>query len=305
MAVPLVQIHATACYVDLPANAAAAALVLLVLRLYTTPEPAAAARPALPILALAALVANMRFQLHPVVALALLAAAPRLLPPLVRGRDWRALGVLVLAVPLVGATFLKNAVVHHNPYYPMRLALGGVVLPGPDTPYSSSPVYLEHAPQAWRFLCSILEIGIRPLGDERRWTVDQWAPWDSPALRMGGFFGAYVVFHLGAPGVDGGAGSGEAGAGGGGGVRAVHRGDGEPAAVARAAVLPVLDDGAGGAESVVAVRAGGGGAVAGAGAGGGVQRVPRGGAGGDEVWIRVCVGVDVRARWCATRWMRG
>lgn len=196
MAVPLVQIHVTGCYIDLPSNAAAAALVLLVIRLHTTPEPLPRSA-GLPLLVLAALVANMRFQLHPVVALALLAAAPRLLPPLVRSRDWRALGVLLLSVPLVGATFLKNAVLHHNPYYPMRLSLGGVVLPGPDTPYSSSPVYLEHSPGAWRFLSSILEIGIRPLGDGRRWTVDQWAPWDSPALRMGGFFGAYVVFHLG------------------------------------------------------------------------------------------------------------
>ncbi len=195
MAVPLVQIHATGCYIDLTANSAAAALVILVIRLYTTAEPPEP-RAGIPLLVLAALVANMRFQLHPVVALALLAAAPRLVPPLVRAREWRGLGVLVLSAPLVGATFLKNAIVHHNPYYPMRLALGSVVLPGTDTPYSSSPVYLEHAPRAWRFLCSIFEVGLLPLGDGRRWTVDQWAPWDSPALRMGGFFGAYVVFHL-------------------------------------------------------------------------------------------------------------
>jgi hypothetical protein len=213
MAVPLIQIHATAGYVDLPANAAMAALVLLVIRLYATAEPAPAGYGAEPgsagrspivdpwaglrILALAAVVANMRFQLHPLVAVTLLAAAPRLLPPLVRARDRRRLVLLALFVPLVGATFLKNVAVHHNPYYPMRLALGGLVLPGPELPYSSSPPYLEHAPRALRFLCSILEIGIRPLGDSSRWTVDQWAPWDSPALRMGGFFGAYVVFHLG------------------------------------------------------------------------------------------------------------
>jgi hypothetical protein len=58
-------------------------------------------------------------------------------------------------------------------------------------------VSLEHAPQALRWLFSVLEIGLRPMSDGRRWTIDQWAPWDSPALRMGGFFGAYVVFHLG------------------------------------------------------------------------------------------------------------
>jgi hypothetical protein len=195
MAVPLVQIHATAAYIDLPANACAAALVLLVVRLHVSVE-SATLRDGVGILGLSVVVANMRFQLHPLVAVAVLAALPRLLPPLVRARDHRGLATLALSVPLVGATFLKNAVVHHNPYYPMRLAAFGLVLPGPDAPYSSSPIVLEHAPRVLRFAYSVLEIGLPPLGDWRRWTIDQWAPWDSPALRMGGFFGAYVVFHL-------------------------------------------------------------------------------------------------------------
>jgi hypothetical protein len=195
MAVPLVQIHVTSCYVDLPANAAAAALVLWVIRMHAStevPRP----RDGYVILGLAAVVANMRFQLHPLVFVAVAAALPRLLPPLWRARDWRALSTFALFVPLVGATFLRNAVVLHNPYYPMRLALGSVVLPGPDTAYSSSPAYLEHAPRTLRFVYSVLEVGLRPFSDGRRWTIDQWAPGDSPALRMGGFFGAYVVFHL-------------------------------------------------------------------------------------------------------------
>jgi hypothetical protein len=192
MAVPLVQIHVTSCYIDLPANACAAALVLSVLRLHAGEGPPPE-RAALVILGLAAAVANMRFQLHPLVALSVAAA----LPPLWKADRWRMLGRFALSVPVVGATFLENAIVHHNPYYPMQLAPFGVVLPGPDTPYSASPVWLEHAPRALRWLCSVLEIGIRPLSDGRRWTIDQWAPWDSPALRMGGFFGAYVVFLVG------------------------------------------------------------------------------------------------------------
>jgi hypothetical protein len=195
MAVPLVQIHVTSCYVDLPANAAAAALVLSVIRVHASAE-APPPRAGFVILGLAAVVANMRFQLHPLVAVAVAASLPRLLPPLFEARDGRTLALLALFVPLVGATFLRNAVVLHNPYYPMRLALGGLVLPGPDTAYSSSPAYLEHAPRAQRFVWSVLEVGLRPFSDGRRWTIDQWAPGGSPALRMGGFFGAYVVFHL-------------------------------------------------------------------------------------------------------------
>jgi hypothetical protein len=195
MAVPLVQIHVTSAYVDLPSNACAAALVLLVVRMWAEPEPPRA-RDGAAVLALSAVVANMRFQLHPLVAVAAIAALARVLPPLVRARDLRRVGGLALFVPVVGATFLKNAIVHHNPYYPMRLELPGMVLPGPDTPYSSSPVALEQAPKAVRFVLSALEVGCRPLTDGRRWTIDQWAPSDSPALRMGGFFGAYVAFSL-------------------------------------------------------------------------------------------------------------
>jgi hypothetical protein len=195
MAVPLVQIHVTSAYIDLPANACASALVISVIRLHAGEGPPPA-RAGLFILGLSAVVANMRFQLHPLVAVAVAAALPRLVPPVWKARDLRTIGIFVIAVPVVGATFLKNALSHHNPYYPMQIAAGPFVLPGPDTPYSSSPVWLEHAPRAIRWLCSVLEIGAFPLSDGRRWTIDQWAPWDSPALRMGGFFGAYVVFHL-------------------------------------------------------------------------------------------------------------
>jgi hypothetical protein len=196
MAVPLVQIHATAAYVDLPSNACAAALVLCVVRLYATPLELQAKDLFYGVLALASVVANMRFQLHPVVAVAVLAALPRMLPTLIRGRDVKGLAAALLSVPLVGATFLRNFIVHHNPYFPMRIALGGVMLPGLDEPYRSSPIALQGFPRSARFVYSVLEIGLPPLGDGRRWTIDQWAPWDSPALRMGGFFGAYVVFHL-------------------------------------------------------------------------------------------------------------
>jgi hypothetical protein len=53
-------------------------------------------------------------------------------------------------------------------------------------------------PRPVRFACSLLEIGIRPYGDEHRWTVDQWMPDDSTGNRMGGFFGLYVAFNVAA-----------------------------------------------------------------------------------------------------------
>lgn len=196
LAIPLVQLHASSCYIDLPSNTCVSALILSVIALWAdeAPPPRFAV---LRLLVLAAIVANMRFQLHPVVACALAAAAPRVLPPVWRSRDRQVMGLILLFVPIVGATFLKNAFAHGNPYYPMRLSLGPLTLPGTEGAYSASPPYLAQAPRAVRFLYSILEVGIRPFGETRRWTIDQWMPEGSDGCRMGGFFNAYVVFNLG------------------------------------------------------------------------------------------------------------
>ena len=105
---------------------------------------------------------------------------------------------MLLASPVVLTTPLKNAFLHHNPFYPIGVHAFGLDLPGPEGPYESSPPWLAHAPRPLRFACSVLEIGIRPFDDPRRWTVDQWMPDDSTGNRMGGFFGAYVVVSLAA-----------------------------------------------------------------------------------------------------------
>jgi hypothetical protein len=203
-AVPLVQLHASSCYVDLPANAALTMLLFTVFEAWTLPHPVTSRRLAA-MLALAAFAANMRLQLLVPVALALLAAAPRVLGALPSrlashgGRTrlaWGRFFAGTAALPVVFATPLKNLVLHGNPFFPMRLALGPVVLRGTEDIYRSSPPYLERAPQALRFAFSLLEIGIRPLEDPRRWSIDQWMPADSTGNRMGGFFGAYVAFHL-------------------------------------------------------------------------------------------------------------
>ncbi|MFT3764265.1 MAG: hypothetical protein QM820_01895 [Minicystis sp.] len=195
LAVPLVQLHASSCYIDLPSNLAAAALVIQVLRLYAVPEPASE-RTLFRILALAAVVVNMRFQLHPLTALCLVAAAPRVLPPLWRAPSRRPLLLAALALPIVFAAPLYNLAVHHNPYYPMKLSLLGITFPGPEGVYSNAPPYLEHTPRPLRWLYSVLEIGIRPFSERRRWTIDQWAPEGLTANRMGGFFGAYAVIQV-------------------------------------------------------------------------------------------------------------
>ncbi|HEX4512113.1 MAG TPA: hypothetical protein VH054_01210, partial [Polyangiaceae bacterium] len=149
LAIPLVMIHATSCYVDLPANACAAALVLLAIRAWVD-ENAPDTKTLALALILGAVAANMKALMHPMVLVALCAIV------------WRARAWWMLACfPIVFFTPLKNLVLHHNPYYPVAMTIFGHTLPGPDEPYSSSPVWLEHATRPVRFLCSILELGVR------------------------------------------------------------------------------------------------------------------------------------------------
>jgi hypothetical protein len=185
-AVPLVQTHAASAYVDLPANAALSVAVLIAIDAWVLEAPPKGADVAVAVLAAAA-AANSKVMLQPLafVALAALAARARRFAPFV-----------ALALPAVFATSLVNLAAHGNPFYPVRTSIAGIALPGPEEPYASSPPWLAHAPQPARFVCSVLEIGVRPFSDPQRWTVDQWAPSDSSALRMGGFFGAWVVLCL-------------------------------------------------------------------------------------------------------------
>ncbi len=196
LAVPLVQIHATSCYVDLPSNAAASVVVLVAIKAWMDDESERRSLRLLVVGAVAAAIAvNMKALMHPIVLAALVALGARVLPPLIRSRRFGVIAGMALALPVIFATPLKNLVLHGNPYYPVVLHVFGRTLPGFEQPYASSPVWLEHAPRPLRFVCSILEVHANPLGPGR-WTLDQWTRPDAPAYRMGGFFGAYVVLHI-------------------------------------------------------------------------------------------------------------
>jgi len=160
LAVPLVQIHATSCYVDLPANAAASALVLLAIGAWADDAPPSD-RALIVAGICAAIAANMKALMHPIVGLALVALAWRAQSPEPQAgrREYRTrkkvLALGALALPIIFFTPLKNLVLHHNPYYPVDFHFFGVHMFGPDEPYSSSPVWLEHAPRPVRFFCSV------------------------------------------------------------------------------------------------------------------------------------------------------
>jgi hypothetical protein len=202
LAVPLIQIHATSCYVDLPANTAAAALVLSVIAAYAERD-APSTRSLLGALGCAAIASNMKFLLEPIVLVALALLALRVLLPFARAGDanarnraWRRVGLIALVLPVVFATPLKNVILHHNPAYPERMSVFGAMLPGLEQPYSSTPIWLDHVPEPLRFFASVFEFGLQPLASHARWSVDQWSPPTRADYRMGGFFGVYVAFQL-------------------------------------------------------------------------------------------------------------
>lgn len=197
-AIPIVHIHATSSYVDLPANVFVTVLALEVGRLLTSRE-AASLRHLVVAFGLAAAAVNAKFQLVPIVAILVAVLVATTLQ-----RSWRqsrrrvvrTLALSSVCLPIVVATPLKNALVHKNPVWPVEVSVLGRSLPHTEEAYAQSPPALAHSPRFIRFFRSALEIDNAPLDSHSRWSIDQWAPPDDPSCRMGGYFGAYVVVNL-------------------------------------------------------------------------------------------------------------
>lgn len=195
LAIPLVQIHATGSYVDLPANTWLTILGLIGFRQVVLRE-APSVRTLIGASALAVATANTKFQLVPVTVVAALILV---VMSLRADADRHArLLVIVFAMPFVFATPLKNLALHGNPVWPVELQVFGKSLPHLEGAYASSPVWLEHVPGPVRWAASVFELGLRPIASHARWSIDQWTPPSEPGYRMGGFFSGYVIVNLGA-----------------------------------------------------------------------------------------------------------
>lgn len=211
-AIPLVHVHATAGYVDLPSNLAFSVLVLGTWLLYVRPGYATWRNVTLLALA-AALAGNIKFQLVPLLPIPITLIGVRLLwlaredvrgGVAAAGGSGRIAAAAGLALALTFAVPLKNLLVHGNPAYPIRMQVMGFTLEGPEVLPAEKemdsihfvPVYLEEAPPAQRWLYSLFEVGIRPLTDPWRWSVDQFMPHGSTGTMMGGYSAPYVGFSL-------------------------------------------------------------------------------------------------------------
>jgi hypothetical protein len=205
LSIPVVLIQSTSSYVDLFSNCWMAGMLLLILAATLDPESFSIAR-LLGVFVCLAVVFNSKMQLWPValaalgVFLVLLSVTrqryPRLTLFIENGEKWRKLGLSAALAALLAISFIKpvmNWIEFRNPIYPLPVVGGKVIPPGE---MAAKPDYLAHSSQAFRWLLSTAEYksfeGRRPL-----WTNGQGdVTMDSPALFMGGNFGALVLFNI-------------------------------------------------------------------------------------------------------------
>jgi hypothetical protein len=217
LAVPLIQIHVSSSYIDLPLNLAAAAVILNLLVLSRAPEQFGRWRLATAFACLV-LMANSKPQMQLVAGVLGTALFVACGLSMLRGRragpfhpkrasGWAGMiAVFAAAGVLVAASAIANAIVFANPFYPIELPALSLVGPvrALEAGWDSLAPAWGAVPASLRWLASVLEIeayGYRELP----WTFDQaycvsaasWREcWRQPgfSFRMGGYFVPYVFF---------------------------------------------------------------------------------------------------------------
>ena len=200
LAVPLIQIHASATYIDLFANAMVATAFVLLVHAYLD-KAAPLWRVLIPLVPLA-VATNSKYQMLPIAA-SLAFAATALFVARLRGRPTREIAWAVGAYVLLGlitlATYIINLITHGSPIFPVAFELFGIALPGRDNPVNpeaSLSLLWEDTPRQLVWLASIFEIEAY-VGRLWVWDVGQgYVGRDNPSFRMGGYFGIYVIANL-------------------------------------------------------------------------------------------------------------
>lgn len=194
LAIPLVQIHATAAYIDLPSAMAMAVLIMMTYRMYLSSAPIKTTD-LLILFVAAAMAANMRLQFVPLVFAVLCFAAYPLWKSWTetkRQAGGLAMVVLLLALTVIFATPIKNLLLHGNPVYPVIVKIAGIELNHTETPplEPELPGYGLARPMLWAY--SVFETIPKPYFDA--WTIG--GGQKTVGDQFGGFFGAYVLFNI-------------------------------------------------------------------------------------------------------------
>jgi hypothetical protein len=186
--IPLVLTHATSSFVDLFGNIGISILVMMTYSFYNH-QQLPNIKELLIFLFGAAIAANTKTQLQPLVFVILLVAGIRLAwlywrhqPPV---KLAKIIPITLIASLIIFASPVKNTILYANPLYPIKVQIGGMVLN-----HKLSPEAYEGGNRQLNWIQSVLEIKAPLL-----WTPDQWST-DLERNRKGGFWGTYVIFNL-------------------------------------------------------------------------------------------------------------
>lgn len=201
IAIPLVQIHATSDYVDLPVNLCVATLIIICYKWFVEVRRVTNLEFSLALFA-AILAANGKFQM---VLISIVLFSAIFWARVSRGTEFRTvlakpgrtaaiLSIWAACIVLVGFTPLKNCIIHGNPFFPVKITLLGNNLPyagEQQAGYTFSTQRFDVAANAARWVSSVFELKNEPFS----WSIDQWNS-QADVSRTGGFFGAFMAANL-------------------------------------------------------------------------------------------------------------
>lgn len=187
--IPLVLTHASTSFVDLLGNIGVSILVMMSYRFYQNHQLPTKVELLMAVMG-AAIAANTKTQLQPLVFVILIIAGMRLCwllwrHQVARKQLFKIFPVAFFASVIIFASPIKNTILYGNPLYPIKVQVAGIVLN-----HKLSPEAYEGGNRQLNWLKSVLDINT-PIA----WTPDQWSD-EVQRNRRGGFFGAYVVFNF-------------------------------------------------------------------------------------------------------------
>lgn len=186
--IPLVITHASTSFVDLFGNVGISILVMMTYRFYVKRQLPQKQELLIAFFG-AAIAANTKTQLQPLVFVILIVTGSRLVwlywQKSSSKQLLKMLPIALLATVIIFATPVKNTVLYGNPFYPIKVEVAGIVLN-----HKLSPEAYESGNRQQNWFESVLDINAT-----LHWTADQWSP-DPSRIHRGGFFGAYVIFNI-------------------------------------------------------------------------------------------------------------
>lgn len=209
LAVPLIHIATTACYVDLFGNIGVAITILMTYLLYTK-DNFLSWRNVIIFTIGGAIAGNTKFLLTVPVAIVLAFVLGKIITSYwlkikehKKPIQFSKIGLLLRTTVMVSCvmffTEIKNLILYGNPLYPLKVQIGNIVL-NHAVNFTSATYVSENLRAMFplhRWIHSLLEIGAFDSRRPLKWTIAMdFVPLDSDSYGVGGYFAIYVVFNV-------------------------------------------------------------------------------------------------------------